>query len=303
MDCKGLRKKETDMKASGGLSGKVLVDMYYCDQVVHRFPLCVADDVDAESELFKHARIAMPSSTIKKLVYRDEEGDECTITTETLVDCLSFVVHEGDTRRLPVWIVLEPSVPCRNEQLACTNDGVATDQKQQRGENEAQQEEGSWSENHIARRETAPASVPEQTSSLQVRFVDRDGRTLNVTGALLVGTSPQSRETAFAELCASAQKVVDGQTLMKLVYRDDDGDDCTLTLDTLDDAMSFVPDDGVLEVCIIAEAAPVTMCSLSKNGLNLSVVEEVLARLRCHENKSVRLAVETVMDQVKLERH
>eukprot|EP00418_Pyrodinium_bahamense_P058613 CAMPEP_0179184932 /NCGR_PEP_ID=MMETSP0796-20121207/91696_1 /TAXON_ID=73915 /ORGANISM="Pyrodinium bahamense, Strain pbaha01" /LENGTH=188 /DNA_ID=CAMNT_0020888881 /DNA_START=28 /DNA_END=591 /DNA_ORIENTATION=+ len=65
---------------------------------------------------------------------------------------------------------------------------------------------------------------------------------------------------AFAAIQQRAEELLRGRPLLRLVYTDDDGDRCTLTCGTMDDALSFaVPcDEGLCELhlAVLAEEGP-----------------------------------------------
>lgn len=46
---------------------------------------------EAVTEILRRARLAMRGATIGQIFYRDNEGDRCTLTVETLADAMTFV--------------------------------------------------------------------------------------------------------------------------------------------------------------------------------------------------------------------
>merc|ERR1719162_1549220 len=57
------------------------------------------------------------------------------------------------------------------------------------------------------------------------------------------------RDQTMAQLCDRLSRVKPGLDVKRITYRDEDGDSCTLTLETLADALAFVvPAGGPLAV-------------------------------------------------------
>jgi len=81
----------------------ILVELWHCDEghlkSLDAFQMLHADMVkyrdQTMAQLCERLAGIKPSLGVKRITYRDEDGDSCTLTSDTLADALAFVVPAG----------------------------------------------------------------------------------------------------------------------------------------------------------------------------------------------------------------